>query len=63
MKMGLFQGLPTAVAPNAASGRAEYHGPLCNMCAPPSDRAKALVATNRLRSTAAMPEQRALACC
>ena len=32
VRMGLFEGQPTLVAPNAASGRAEYFGPLCDMC-------------------------------
>ena len=30
VKMGLFEGSPTAVVPHPASGRADYFGTLCN---------------------------------
>ena len=32
VKMGMYEGSPTAVVPHPASGRADYFGILCNRC-------------------------------
>ena len=34
VRMGMYEGQPVSVAPHAASGRADYFGPVCNRCSP-----------------------------